>query len=363
MRITLLVMMFASQTAWAQSLQLINPTRSITASYVNDVHVKIAIKNTSANAVAVKVKRFIISGVPEHINYMCWTVCYDPQVSQSPNAEIIAPGAINAKFEGSMTFDRAKRNKNIGTTVVRYCFFNELNVADSICIDVTYNITAPKSSIVPINPDLEVTSSYEEDLSAKIAIENFSSQPVTVKATMKKLSGPAAHQPYMCFTNCYLPGVVETPEHETIAPGEINSKFTGYLTSDPKNDEAIGISVVRFCFVNVNDKSDSACSDVVYNVTKPTGLEEGLSVAGVKASPVYPSPSSDFIYINYTMPLRVERVALEIYNTLGKTVRTETLDPMRQSIRIDVTNFKSGVYLYRILADGKKSAVKRFVVR
>ncbi len=348
----------------AQSLQFVSPQKSLTATYLNDAHIRLNIKNISSSPVSVKVKRIPIEVVPEHISYFCWTACYEPVVSESPTSETIAAGGTIDIFEASLSFERSKRDKNIGVSVIRYCFFNEKSPSDSICIDLTFNITAPKSSIVLRDPQLVATHSYEEDGEAKISIENFSSSPITVKTTMKKISGPASHLPYMCFTNCYTPEVFESPDTETLAPGTINDKFIGHLNVAVKSDDAIGKSVVKFCFVNVNNTSDSVCADVIFNVTKATGLEDGsISINGMKISPAYPNPASDFVNINYSMPLRVERAYLEVFSSIGRTIRTETLDPYKQSIKLDVSNFKPGIYFYRVVVNGRRSATRRFVVR
>jgi hypothetical protein len=341
----------------------LNPTKSVTANYLNDVHIRLVIKNTSASTIKVKVRRTVLSGPSEHMSYFCWSECYDPSVSESPTSEAIAAGVSSNIFVGSLAFDRKLRDKNVGVSVVRYCFFNEANPSDSICIDLTYNIIK-SPSIVLVNPQLSQTLTYDEEGEVKIPIENFSSSPVTVKTTMKKVSGPASHLPYMCFTVCYTPEVFESPDTETLKPGEVNNKFLGHLNVATKGDAGVGVSVVRFCFVNVDNSSDSVCADVVFEVTKATGIEDGnLGVAGVKVSPAFPNPTSDFINLNYTLPFQVERAYIEISNILGKTVRIEPLDPFKQSLKLDVTNFKPGIYLYRILVNGKRSAAKRFLVR
>jgi hypothetical protein len=69
----------------------------------------------------------------------------------------------------------------------------------------------------------------------------------------------------------------------------------------------------------------------------------------------YPNPFNPLTTIGYTLPFEA-RVTLKIYDVLGQEVATllnrEEMDEGDQEIDFDASNLPSGVYLYRIKAEG-----------
>ena len=121
------------------TLQMQNPPATVYGGYAQAMPLQATfpVMNTGSQALNIKVARKMISEVTGSENNFCWGVnCYPPFVSVSPDAETIAPQAVNNSFIADYT-----PNNMPGTTVIRYSFFKE-NSTDSIHTTIQYNATS-----------------------------------------------------------------------------------------------------------------------------------------------------------------------------------------------------------------------------
>ena len=94
------------------------------------------VTNNSAISIDVKVKKVELDIVPGSINYFCWGMCFPPEVYVSPYPISIASGETNdSDFSGDYM-----PNGAIGTSKIRYVFFDDNNPSDSVCVNVLYHI-------------------------------------------------------------------------------------------------------------------------------------------------------------------------------------------------------------------------------
>ncbi|WP_299100762.1 T9SS type A sorting domain-containing protein [uncultured Winogradskyella sp.] len=71
---------------------------------------------------------------------------------------------------------------------------------------------------------------------------------------------------------------------------------------------------------------------------------------------ISPNPSKN--RLNIKLPKYSENLLLEVYDVLGKRIHKSTITRLESSI--DVTNWKTGMYLVKITGD-KQTQTKRFV--
>ena len=95
---------------------------------------EITVHNTSNVSKNIKVSREVINETEGSSNYFCWDLCYLPIVDISTNPINFSGGEIN---ESSFSVHYTP-NGNEGETRIRYCAFDEQNVADSACVVVRY---------------------------------------------------------------------------------------------------------------------------------------------------------------------------------------------------------------------------------
>jgi hypothetical protein len=127
-----------SITVYSQSSIIgVNPTIWNTGDGSTYVDSYVDIVNVSTSTIDVMVERKSEVLVPGHESNFCWGVqCYPPFVSLSPTPEPIAPSAVNHSFKGQLNPYGIP-----GLSRVTYCFFNQVNSADSVCFEFFYDIT------------------------------------------------------------------------------------------------------------------------------------------------------------------------------------------------------------------------------
>ena len=54
---------------------------------------------------------------------------------------------------------------------------------------------------------------------------------------------------------------------------------------------------------------------------------------------------------------------MSFYNLLGHEVANYELDKFDRKLKVQTTNWDSGIYLYQLVVDGKKVVTKKLLVR
>lgn len=108
------------------------------------------VKNIATSAKYIKAKRYEISVVPGTNNLLCWLACYAPSISVSP--------AVNLAADSTHTFSsHYYPNGQLGTTVLRYTFWDSLNTADSAQFTINWHITpAGVNNIHPVTGSVNI---------------------------------------------------------------------------------------------------------------------------------------------------------------------------------------------------------------
>ena len=79
----------------------------------------------------------------------------------------------------------------------------------------------------------------------------------------------------------------------------------------------------------------------------------------------YPNPFNPTTTIRYTIPERT-KVVIKVFNILGKEVATlvnEVQDPGPQFVRFDASGLASGLYFYRLEAQGFVEVKKTMLLK
>jgi hypothetical protein len=110
-------------------------------------YVQLAVENISNKNINIKVKKTEISVVPGTENSFCWVMCYDASVLVSTQYITIPAHSINnTDFYGEYY-----PKGHLGTSIIRYTFFDMNNPSDSVSMIAVYVATPVGIQEMPIN--------------------------------------------------------------------------------------------------------------------------------------------------------------------------------------------------------------------
>jgi len=66
---------------------------------------------------------------------------------------------------------------------------------------------------------------------------------------------------------------------------------------------------------------------------------------------VKPNPARVYTSVDYTLPVGVEFAELQLINIEGKVVSTKKVSGAQGQITIDVRNYKTGAYIFRLFSN------------
>ncbi len=126
----------------------------------------VLVKNNTDRDMPVKARREDINVVEGSTNYLCWEACYPDDVTESPNAYNIPAGEMTPEtvFAGHYL-----PQGNVGTSTVKYTFFNADEPDDQVYFLVSYVISP--TSIEDLLSNALISSAYPNPATDQIAID------------------------------------------------------------------------------------------------------------------------------------------------------------------------------------------------
>ena len=193
-----------------------NPTIVVGSADADELNTGIEIANISSEQKDIKVRRTMLISIDSTSNYFCWTACYIPSVSLSPNALTINGGnTVNNTFTSHF-----KPSGHSGISEIQYTFFDANNPQDSANVVVRYEI-AP----VGISKISSITSLK--------AFPNPADEKVTLSFTRSSLNGKGNIELYnMLGAKVYAQQVEDLDGTITISTENLKAGLYFYSLND-----------------------------------------------------------------------------------------------------------------------------------
>lgn len=137
----------------------------------------------------------------------------------------------------------------------------------------------------------------------------------------------------------------------------IDNNLTGAFTLNSHNFNNIylgGMNAVSMADINQDNILDlvigTTRGGLTFYTSNSNNIPDSVTeiLAEEKAFVVYPNPSRDIIMLDFKATLS-EKTSLNIYNTLGQNIYTETILPFSKKYTLDLSNLPKGVYFLHIL--------------
>jgi len=191
-----------------------------------------------------------------------------------------------------------------------------------------------------------------------ILLHNESSQTKTY--LLKNIIGGigSSQKMRLCFGDqCFDPKKDLAKVSVKLAPGEIYTDF--YLEFELGIAETVG--TFELVFVNADAFRESFLVEGRYEVT---GTAKGDFLhKDIKVSEIYPNPSNRVAQLDYTLLNPKVKSKITVTSFIGNPIAEYDLDPTRNSLVINVSEFQPGVYFYTLVVDNKNVVTKKLQVK
>ncbi|WP_339699272.1 T9SS type A sorting domain-containing protein [Algoriphagus aquimarinus] len=158
---------------------------------------------------------------------------------------------------------------------------------------------------------------------------------------------------------CYDPKKDLAKIKLTLEPGEVLTDL--YLDFD------MGIVETRgsfdLSFVNESNLRDLFVVEARYEVDDPAIKVDEFDYKDIILSDVYPNPSVRMAQFDYSFKNKSVKARISINSFIGNPIADYELDPERNTLPINVSDFNPGIYFYTLFLDNKNIVTKKLVVK
>lgn len=187
-------------------------------------------------------------------------------------------------------------------------------------------------------------------------ITNNTDEAVTYNIWRSNMEMIDNAQVSMCLSVCYPPSVelisdINIDAHETNA---FHISYYPYLD--------IGTSYISFRFTPETATETTDFSEITFAITTQTGtsIRNDVSVSELRA---YPNPASEIVNIAYSYKGDASNVNLVVKNLMGATITSQAVPSNGNVVKLNISDFASGIYFYSIEADGRPITTKKLLVK
>lgn len=158
---------------------------------------------------------------------------------------------------------------------------------------------------------------------------------------------------------CYDPKKDIAKIKLSLSPGEIVTDL--YLEFEMGIVETMGS--FELFFVNAENTRETFMVEARYSVSNPNTKIDEFDYKEIKLSDVYPNPSSRVAQLDYQYKNPKVKAKITINSFIGNPVAEYELDPERNTLLINVSEFKEGIYFYTLFLDNKNIVTKKLQIK
>jgi hypothetical protein len=242
-----------------------------------------------------------------------------------------------------------------------------LAVSSALCLtgfsqtSILLSNNGTAATIAP-NAIIDLTTSPSANTNLTIDIKNTSGTQKSYNAKRYDVVLNAGADAYFCFAGtCYGPptysaGPITLNSNQSASqlPGQYNM-----LIADLDEGPVVGVSLIKYTFVNASSNADSVQITLRYN--SPNGVTEKHDA--VSALDIFPNPASETASLKITSG-KPGLAGLTVYNALGAIVNDKQiiLSTGKNKIDMDVESLPAGIYFVTVTT-GSSAITKKFIVK
>lgn len=218
-------------------------------------------------------------------------------------------------------------------------------------------VDPPQSTI------LEATTE-EVDIVSYLFVKNTGTTSKKLRVRREIIQLAPNHESIFCFGGMCLDGSNDLSVVSELGAGAT----TSYVNAlNPKLENIYnnpGTSKIKYTVFDVDNPDDNISIELTYVVKLPTDVHMPFDFAPVTIlANAFPSPATDVAHIDYNIAQSFNNASITVYNLIGNPLYTFPVDMPKGRAELQVSSMTPGVYFYSIVADGKKLATKKLVIK
>ena len=371
--LSLIVMVFAAQLS-AQSLafkyegETVEPGTTIDiVSDINsamEIQFDLHILNTTDADINVIAQMEDLTSIGS--TYLCWGNCYMPGVLEAEN--VVTAGGEGI-FNGHVMFVNAEfQTLPSGTEIkMAYTFFDESNPEEKYTFNVNfkYEVVLPaltfKFEDEAVEPGtINIVSDINSAMEIQFDLHVINTTDADINVVCEMTDDPnGVGSNYLCWGNCYMPGVLEA-ENVVTAGGE--GIFNGHcMFVDAEFQTLPEGTEIHMVYTFFDERNPE--EKYTFNVNFKYQSDAIVDFNSVNVfSNAYPNPANNTVSFDYNMPFDVNSASVAIYNMMGQEVVRQDLNLGGSRADINVSDLNEGVYFYSLIVNNQTVKTNKFVV-
>ena len=371
--LSLIVMVFAAQLS-AQSLafkyegETVEPGTTIDiVSDINsamEIQFDLHILNTTDADINVIAQMEDLTSIGS--TYLCWGNCYMPGVLEAEN--VVTAGGEGI-FNGHVMFvDAEFQTLPSGTEIkMAYTFFDESNPEEKYTFNVNfkYEVVLPaltfKFEDEAVEPGtINIVSDINSAMEIQFDLHVINTTDADINVVCEMTDDPnGVGSNYLCWGNCYMPGVLEA-ENVVTAGGE--GIFNGHcMFVDAEFQTLPEGTEIHMVYTFFDERNPE--EKYTFNVNFKYQSDAIVDFNSVNVfSNAYPNPANNTVSFDYNMPFDVNSASVAIYNMMGQEVVRQDLNLGGSRADINVSDLNEGVYFYSLIVNNQTVKTNKFVV-
>lgn len=211
-----------------------------------------------------------------------------------------------------------------------------------------------------LSEELQFSGDLGSSQRKSIILQNESSQSKTYLLKNFRGNVGSSQKVKICIgEQCFDPKRDLAKIKLSLHPGEIMTDL--YLEFEMGIVETMG-SFDLF-FVNAENIRETFIVEARYSVSNPDTKIDEFDYKEIKLSDVYPNPSSRVAQLDYQFNNPKVKAKITINSFIGNPIAEYELDPGRNSLSINVSDYKEGIYFYTLFLDNKNIVTKKLQIK
>lgn len=124
-----------------------------------------------------------------------------------------------------------------------------------------------------------------------------------------------------------------------------------------------GVSSLKFIAYNRSNPGEALELDFNFSVEEKPEKESIYSSRHISLKDVYPNPTVDYAYVEYSILQDQVKAKIILHNVLGNSVGEYELSLMESRAKISTADLNAGIYFYTLYLDGEAVMTRKLIVK